>query len=307
MLFPKFPVGLGLQVGLSRLDLIAIAEANALVPGVTYMTTDGVVGIAKTQRIFQPIGPWFADMKRWDVGSATSYTNFSSVYTPPLSDHARMVIDHTGSFTNSTRNKRYDIVLGGVLTDAPGSNNDQLFDRTFSTASNYDWDVRTTIKCLGSAALQTVRAVGTTAGGIGSGVSRMLTQDLTTRKLLRSCAQTVASGSAVAVSNLTFSGGYAYGTVAGGTFTDLALIRSAIMAGAADSGYNVSPAAIDLLTAGLPNPVIAPVGTATSGVTNFRYPVSGSPGAAGGSPTIQLYDSLAQESFVVLIDQGMGV
>ncbi len=293
----------------TRADLIAASIAGTLTPGAWYRTTEGVRAFAHSSSLLSSQN-WVRSGVRSAIGGNTSLANLAYTRLPVMGENSRLTIRHRGSFTNSTRSKKLYLLLGGTLTDTVGTSGvDALFDRTFSSATTYDWDAKTEIAALGGATVQSARAVGTTAEGIGSSVSRMLAnaQYGAGNCLLRAAGFTVLSGSAVAITGLQISGGYAYGAVAAGTFTDLALLRYGKITGATGTDaafYNLNPALIDLLTAGLPTPVLAPIGTAASGITAFRYPVTGGSAAASGSPVLELYDDMALESFQVSIEQG---
>lgn len=302
--------GIGGSATFTRADLIAASIAGALIPGAWYRTIEGVRAFAHSASLLSSTN-WMRSGVRAAIGGNTALANLAYTRLPVMGENSQLTIRHRGSFTNSTRSKKLYILLGGVLTDAVGTSGvDALFDRTFSSATTYDWDAKTELTALGSATVQSIRAVGTTAEGVGSSLSRMLanSQYAAGNCLLRAAGFTVLSGSAVAITGLQISNGYAYGSVAAGTFTDLALLRYGKIVSATGSDaafYNLNPATIELLTAGLPTPVVAPIGTAASGITEFRYPVTGGSAAATGSPTLELYDDMALESFQVAIEQGV--
>lgn len=292
----------------TRAEMISLAQAYGLTPFTMYHTVEGCRCFAVAPNLFE-CPNWYDDGTRWAVGGVTAWKNLTYFYLPPAGSHFRMSINHSGSFTNSTRTKKLQITLGGTLTDAPGSNNDYLFDRTFNGGTTYDWETDTYLRCMGSPGVQAVRAVGTSSPGIGTTVSRMLanTSLAAGNALFRVAGFSNKGATPVTITGLQISGGYAYGSVAAGTFTDLALLRTAQISGVTGGNatyLNVDPIDCDLLTAGLPNPVVAPIGTAASSVTEFRYPVTGGSGAAAGSPVITLYDDLALQSLLVGFTQG---
>ena len=252
---------------------------------------------------------WFNSGVRSAIGGNISLANLTYTNLPVMGANSKLTIRTAGSFTNSAAaGRKLYILMGGVLTDAVGTSGvDTLLDRTLATGT-FDWDIKTDVSALGSASVQRARVVGNSSESVGTSLSRMLanTQYAAGNALLRVAGITVLSGSPVAISPLVIQAdGYAYGTVAAGTFTDLALLRYGKISGATGAtACNVNIAAIDLLTASWPSPVLAPIGTATSGITLFRYPVAATSGTATGSPVLELYLDMALESFHVAIEQG---
>ena len=312
--------GIGGGATYTREQLRLLAEANGLKPGSMYRTTEGVIAFAKTERFLNSRN-WFSSSQRWNSGSNTSYTTRMSVMLPPIDVAGGLDILTAGQMTGSTRTKRMAVVLGGTTSDAPGTAgvNVTAFERNFNSATlQYAWETLTRLRCMGSAARLAVRNVGASASGIdssGSGISgvgkRFLSMDLSASKLLRVATLISKVGAGVSItSTLQISGGYAYGTVAAGTFGDTAsLARTAQITGAtgADAAfYNLDPVDIELLTTGLPSPVLATDATDLSTVTLFRYPVTGGSAAATGTPLLWLYDDLTVDQFSVAIDQGAG-
>lgn len=296
--------------GITRANLIAASIAGKLIPGAWYQTTEGVRAYAHNSTLLSSPN-WLRSGVRSAIGGNTLPANLAYTYLPVLGANSAVTIRHRGSFTNSTRNKKLYMLMGGLLTDSVGTSGvESLFDRTFNTGTTFDWDVKTEVSALGSATVQSIRSVGNSSESVGTTVSRMLasTQYAAGNCLLRAAGFTTLSGTPVAITGLAIQAdGYAYGTVAAGTFTDLALLRygKIVSATGADAAfYNLTSAAIDLLTTGYPTPVLAAIGTATTGVTLFRYPVTGGSAAATGSPTLELYDDMALESFQISIEQG---
>ena len=300
--------GIGGSANYTRVDLIAASIAGTLTPGAWYRTTEGVRAYASSSSLLSSPN-WLNSGVRSAIGGNLTLANLAYVNLPVMGANSKLTVRTAGSFTNSAAGgRKLYMLLGGLLTDAVGTSGvDTLLDRTLATTT-YDWDIRTVVSALGSAAVQRTRVVGNSAEGVGGSLSRMLanTQYAAGNALLRVAGITVLSGSSVAISPLVIQAdGYAYGTVVAGTFTDLALLRYGKITGATGAtACNVNPATIDLLTAGWPSPVLAPIGTATSGLTLFRYPVAATSGTATGSPVLELYHDMALESFHVAIEQG---
>ena len=307
--------GVGGSAPYTREQLRLLAEASGLTPGATYRTVEGVIAYAKTARYLESAN-WFQSVTRWNAGNATAWKNAVSLMMPPINAAGGGGVDlvHGGICTATTRTKRVQITLGGTLTDAPGTAgvNEYAFNRLLNTTSQMDWETTTRLRCMNGGIVR-ARSEGNSGEGVGSSQSRYFALDLSSSRLLRVALTTSQSTPAVAVTGLQASGGYAYGQVAAGTFTDASVVRTAQMAGATGgdaSIYNLNPIDVELLSAGLPNPALAAVNTTAANIaliTNFRYPLSAVPsGAAAGSPTIQLFDELALEHLRVAIYQGAG-
>lgn len=310
--------GIGGSATYTREQLRQLAEANDLTPGAMYRTTEGVIAFAKTSRFL--VSPnWYDSSQRWNSGGAVAYSSRASVMLPPLDTMGGLDISTGGQMTGSTRSKRIAVTLGGTVGDSVGVNgvNVTAFERNFNSATlQYAWETTTKVRCMGSASRLSVRNIGASAQGVdssGSGISgvgkRILTMDLSSSKLLRAATLTskVAAGISI-TGTLQISGGYAYGTVAAGTFGDTAaLVRTAQITGAGGSDaafYNVDPIDIELLTAGLPTPVVAADATDPATVTLFRYPVTGGSANATGTPLLWLYDDMTLDLLQVAIRQG---
>jgi len=304
--------GIGGSATYTREQLRQLAEANGLTPGAMYRTTEGVIAFAKTVRYLDSPN-WFASSMRWNAGNSTTDKNVASVMLPPIATTGGFDTLHSGICTATTRTKRVRITLGGTLGDAPGSAgiNEYVFNRQLNLSTQMDWETTSRVTCL-SGGICRARSEGNSSEGIGAAESRYFPMDLTSSRLLRVALLTAQSTPAVAVSGLQASGGYAYGSVVAGTFGNASVVRTAQMAGATGGDaaiYNLNPIDIELLTTGLPSPVVAPVNTTPANIaliTAFRYPLAAVPsGAAAGSPTIQLFDELALEVFRVAVWQGL--
>jgi hypothetical protein len=289
---PIFALGAGSGIGsgssITRTALIALAEANALTPGAFYLTTDGLLCQAVTTRFLQPIGPWFIDGRRWGVGAATTATDLTHCYLPPLAPNACVEIFHQWRMDNVNVTKRgrvyIDGTLGGGITGAQAIYVDNYTDtnvqRKVHSAMQNRNDQSSQI-CFDPAADVSFNSSSTQPSE--------LTVSTNTSKLLRAMGETSKSGSNVPFT-ATRTGTTANCTaVAHGLVTgDYIGVTGATGTGAAQ--YNADPVAIIKQTN-----------------DTFTYVMTSDPGAdASGAPVFQKYVSLALVNFRVHIHQGLG-
>lgn len=271
---------------ITRAALIALAEANGLTPGAIYLTTDGLLCQALTARFLQPYGPWFADGRRWSVGSATSATDLTYTYLPPLAPNAQVEIWHQWSMdaVNVTKRARLylDGTLGGGVAGAQA-----VYTRNFTDATTVQFQSRHTVQNRNDAAAQICQGVGDSAVfGLSTSAAVTLTVSTNTSKLLRAMGETSKSGSNVAFS-ATRVGTLATATAAAHGLTTGDFIG---VTGATPAAYNVDPVAVTVVDA-----------------NTFTYTMASDPGAStGGSPVFQKYVGLALVGFRVDIHQGLG-
>jgi hypothetical protein len=267
--------------------LIAMAEADALVPGRTYSMINGAMAVALTERFLQPIGPWFTDGRRWSVGAATSATDLTYTYLPPLAPNAQVEIWHQWSMdaVNVTKRARLylDGTLGGGVAGAQA-----IYTRNFTDATTVQFQSRHTVQNRNDAAAQICQGVGDSAVfGLSTSAAVTLAVSTNTSKLLRAMGETSKSGSNVTITALTRSGSTASATATAHGLTTGDFIG---VTGASQAEYNVDPVAVTVVDA-----------------NTFTYPVTGTPTTpATGSPVYQKYVSLALVGFRVDIHQGLG-
>jgi hypothetical protein len=272
----------------TKAALIALAEANGLSPGAAYLTTDGIVCDAVSSRFLQPRGPWFVDGRRWSVGSATSATDLTYTYLPPLAPNAQVEIWHQWSMeaVNVTKRARLylDGTLGGGVAGAQA-----VYTRNFTDATTVHFQSRHTVQNRNDAAAQICQGIGDSAVfGVSTSAPVALTVSTNTSKLLRAMGETSKSGTNVTINTLTRSGATA--TAVTGSSHNLTTGDFIGVTGATPSGYNVDPVAVTVVNA-----------------TTFTYPMLADPGAGGsGSPVYQKYVGIELVAFRVDIHQGLG-
>lgn len=272
---------------ITRAALITLAEANGLTAGQFYLTTDGLICQALSNRILQPLGPWFVDGRRWSVGSATSATDLTYCYLPPLAPNAQVEIWHQWQYDNTVATKRARIYLDGTLGGGVAGAT-ALFVRNVGDAANVQANLYTRMQNRDNTASQMLMTTGDTAS-FSASTSALQTAAVSTNtsKLLRAMGETSKTGSNVTITSLTRSGSTATATAAGHGLSTGDYIG---VTGATQSEYNVDPVAITVVDA-----------------NTFTYPVTGTPVTpATGTPVYQKYMSLALVSFRVSIHQGLG-
>lgn len=275
----------------TRAALIALAEADGLTPGATYLTTDGLQAMALTSRFLQPLGPWFVDGRRWSVGAATSATDLTHCYLPPLAPNACLEIHHQWRMdgTNVTKRGRIyiDGTLGGGITGAQAIYVDNFADTNVQRKVHSHMQNRNLSDsqiCFDVAADVSFNSSSTQPAE--------LTVSTNTSKLLRAMGETSKSGSNVTITtgNLTRPSA----NLAQVVLTAHGLLTGDYIgvAGATQTEYNVDPVAITKVDD-----------------NTFTYPITGSPvtpATTGSSLTYQKYVSLALVMFRVHIHQGLG-
>ena len=271
---------------ITRAALITLAEANGLTPGAIYLTTDGLLCQALTARFLQPYGPWFADGRRWSVGSATTAADLTYTYLPPLAPNAQVEIWHQWSMDAVNVTKRARLYLDGTL-GAGVAGAQAVYTRNFTDATTVQFQSRHTVQNRNDAAAQICQGVGDSAVfGLSTSAAVTLTVSTNTSKLLRAMGETSKSGTNVAFS-ATRVGTLATATSAAHGLTTGDFIG---VTGATPAAYNVDPVAVTVLDA-----------------NTFTYTMASDPGAStGGSPVFQKYVGLALVGFRVDIHQGLG-
>lgn len=272
---------------ITRAALITLAEANSLTPGAFYLTTDGLQCQALTSRFLQPLGPWFVDGRRWSVGSATSATDLTYTYLPPLAPNAQVDIWHQWSMDATNVTKRARIYLDGTLGGGV-SGAQAVYTRNFTDATTVMFPSFHRVTNRNDAAAQICQGIGDSAVfGLSTSAPVTLTVSTNTSKLLRAMGETSKSGSNVTITTLTRSGSTAIASVTAHGLTTGDYIG---VTGAAQTEYNVDPVAVTVQDA-----------------NTFTYPVTGTPTTpATGTPVYQKYVSLALVSFRVEVRQGLG-
>ena len=272
----------------TRSALIALAEANGLTPGLIYRLPDGLLCQALTDRFVQPIGPWFVDGRRWSVGAATSATDLTHTYLPPLAPNAQIEVWHQWSMEAVNVTKRARIYLDGTLGGGV-SGAQALYTRNFTDATTIHFNSRHMAQNRNDAASQICQGIGDSAVfGVSTSPPVPLTVSTNTSKLLRAMGETSKSGANVTITSLTRSGATA--TAVTGAAHGLTTGDFIGVTGATPSGYNVDPVAVTVTNA-----------------TTFTYQMAADPGAVGsGSPVYQKYVALALVAFRVNIWQGLG-
>lgn len=270
-------------------SLITTAAANLLVPGQTYVASDGVVAVALTPRYLQPVGPWFADGRRWSVGANTSAVDLTYCTLPPLAPNAQVDIWSTWlRKSGATNNVRARIYLGGTvgggLTGATA-----IYVRNINSTSNDKvLTLRTQITNQNDAAAQQLPPAGdSTTFSIST--SALVNSALNTDAgiLLKTLGETSKTGSNVTITNLVSSGTTATATAAGHGLTTGAYVG---VASAADSKYNVDPAQVTVVDA-----------------NTFTYTIAaGATTPDIGSPVFQEYSDLSLVSLRVNLWQFVG-
>lgn len=287
---PISGIGGGNVYSTTKTALIALAEADGLTTGAVYSCTDGTLHYAVTSRYLQPIGPWFIDGRRWSVGSATSPTDLSYCYLPPLSPNAQVVVEHQWSMDGTNVTKRGRIYLDGTLGGGTAGAS-AIYTRNYAD-TNVQRYISSKISNQNNAAAQQCLTIGDDNSFSGSTSALInLTVSTNTSKLLRAMGETSKnSGSPVTISSITRSGSTA--TVTTGSAHNLITGDYVGIFGANQTEYNVDPTQIIYVSP-----------------TQFTYSVSGTPvtpATTGTSLTFQKYVNLALVSFKVTISQGLG-
>lgn len=287
---PITGVGGGNVNATTKTALISLAEADGLTPGTIYSCTDGTLHYAITNRFLQPLAAWFVDNRRWSVGSATSPTDLTYCYLPPLAPNAQVIVEHQWSMDGTNVVKRGRIYLDGTLGGGTAGAS-AVYTRSYAD-TNVQRHISSKIANQNNASAQQCLTLGDDNSFSGStSVLVNLTVNTNTSKLLRAMGETSKnSGSPVTISSITRSGSTA--TVTTGSAHNLISGDYVGIFGANQTEYNVDPAQVTYVSS-----------------TQFTYPVSGTPATpatTGTSLTFQKYVNLALVSFRVTINQGLG-
>lgn len=281
----------------TREELIALADADAMIPQCIYRTSDGLMGMAQTSRWFQPLGPWYADNRAWHAGADTTEADRANCMLPPLGPNAMWSVHHIWEVDSGTQSgKVARLVLGGTL----GTTTDltEWWNRTLNTGtsgSNRDVGVLTTASNVNDSAIQVARSVGTVSS-FGASDNTLLTMlvNTATSKLLRARSKTAKTGSNVTISSITRVGTTATATSTAHGLATGDYIGVTGATGTGSTQYNADPVQVTLDVADPTN--------------KFTYTMTSDPGAsASGTPVFQKYLTLRLRQFQVTVNQGLAL